>query len=49
MLYMHVYGCAHVSNVRIGRALVLVSFMQIQAGLALVEEKHAIKKLNTDR
>ena len=36
--YMHVYGCAHVSHVRIRRALVFVCFIQIQPGLALVEE-----------
>ena len=46
---MHVYGCAHVSHVRIRRTLVLVCFIQIQPGLALVQEKHAWKKLNTDR
>ena len=47
--YMRVYGCAHVSHVRIRRALVFVCFMQIQPGLALVQEKLALKKLNTDR
>ena len=46
---MHVYGCAHGSHARIRRALVFVCFIQIQPGLALVEEKHAWKKLNTDR
>ena len=41
--YMHVYGCAHVSHVRIKRALVFVCFIQLQPGLALVQEKHAWK------
>ena len=41
---MHVYGCAHVSHVRIRRALVFVCFIQIQPGLALVEEKICLKK-----
>ena len=40
---MHVYGCAHVSHVRIRRALVFVYVTQIQPGLALVQEKHAWK------
>ena len=40
---------AHVSQERIRRALVFVCFIQIQPGLALVQEKHAWKKLNTYR
>ena len=45
---MRVYGCAHVSHVRIRRALVCVRFIQIQPGLALVQDKHAWNILNTD-
>ena len=45
---MHVYGCAHASHVRIRLPLVIVCFIQIQPGLALVQEKHAWKKLMTD-
>ena len=40
--YMH--QCAHVSHVRIRRALVSVCFIQIQLGLSLVEANHAWKK-----